>query len=1401
MAPRRSGRERRPTSYEETPDELYSDSGREYEPRRTSRKRRRGQTDPTPTMTRSGRRITRPESWAEESNRETPHSRLRARRSRRKREPIDYVDESDSPRHSPYPEDDEEDEIEGQQSQPLEEHGDDEEHSDPEGILPKRKSARLSQEATEQGGTNEESESIKMKLVLRNQDAHANDAEMPDANANGSGSDEPEETIKRSTRSVSRIPLIEEESLEEGVADDGAKDDEDFKVTESAENEEEDDDAFEEEKLEPEPESDSHSPHEEPHRIQTRSAKRRRPMSSEKGRRPSARNANDTRDDRRNSGRKYPKRSDRRRPKRLSPSNAPEDRRDARSSYRPRRNSMRPRDYYSAEGSSSSSSEDDNVHNAGNAMSPKPANASASDPNIPDYLQNPMALSAELGRSRSSRYARRRSRNVKAGLDPFANEAHGRPGKFSKHPPIEPIKVDLNLKWEDIGGLDHHVRALKEMVFLPLVYPEVFEKFKIEPPKGVLFYGPPGTGKTLCARTLAASCGAAPESEPQRPVVNVQVPEVAQQADACADTAANPGTTDNVANGAAPNAEVQPDGYIVPTDDGQAANGSVVAMEITSNDGTTEAPAPVSKPVADAMQQAPVLERAASIIEAVRESAVKTRGQVPEDPNALKARRPKVAFFMRNGADCLSKWVGEAERQLRMTFEAAKRHQPSIIFFDEIDGLAPVRSSRQDQIHSSIVSTLLGLMDGLDGRGQIVVIGATNRVDAIDPALRRPGRFDRELIFTLPNAKARRRILEIQTKNWKPAPPNDKVLDAIAERTVGYCGADLRSLCTEAALRALRRRYPQIYESSDKLLIDPNSVQVSTRHFLSAMVDIVPASHRSARTHAKPLAKRLHPILKEYFEECTALIRRVFPQGVPPEVSQNSASGRSSVDEMDEVSDDSEDEETELNEVLGNSGREVYGLSKSSMLGRPAFRPSILVCGKPGLGQAQIAPALLHFLEGCPVHAIDFPSLHMNNSARTPEEALVAAVREACRAAPAVLYLPHLHLWWQTAHESLRTTLLIALRDIPSDLPLLTFATAEEDLASLPPELADLFTETMTLEASKTNARVLMFAPLIEQAKTMPKKTTLALKRKRAERRRELPKAPPPPPKPVSKEETIRQTQEHDRYIRTLRMEMRGFVEQLLRDKKYKVFWDPVDPREAEDYYEIIKEPMDISKIAAQVDKGMYPTVLAMVRDFDLMVKNAIQYNPAHTEEGAAILRRAHGLVDLVHAWADNLNPLLVETCNRIVAKRITEAAAKQKKEEAEMAKKAAAEEKGSDKTGSSVMDIDSIAPPQSENLTPQPANGMVETGAEERSLANGIGAAMETETMPAPSEVDVLRMLCGSVTSGLSVEGLERLHARCNLLLYERRRSRDRARVVEVLSELLVESREDPAIVGTLVE
>ena len=129
-------------------------------------------------------------------------------------------------------------------------------------------------------------------------------------------------------------------------------------------------------------------------------------------------------------------------------------------------------------------------------------------------------------------------------------------------------------------------------------------------------------------------------------------------------------------------------------------------------------------------------------------------------------------------------------------------------------------------------------MDGLDARGQVVVVAATNRIDAIDPALRRPGRFDRELLFSLPNETARAKIFEIHTRNWNP-PPSKEFRDALAKSTVGFCGADIKQLCVEAALASLRRCFPQVYSSEHKLVLDPSAVTPVYRDFVSAMGRVV----------------------------------------------------------------------------------------------------------------------------------------------------------------------------------------------------------------------------------------------------------------------------------------------------------------------------------------------------------------------------------------------------------------------------------------------------------------------------------------------------------------------------------------------------------------------------------
>ncbi|XP_022717177.1 uncharacterized protein LOC111275863 [Durio zibethinus] len=300
--------------------------------------------------------------------------------------------------------------------------------------------------------------------------------------------------------------------------------------------------------------------------------------------------------------------------------------------------------------------------------------------------------------------------------------------------------------WESVAGLQDVIRCMKEVVILPLLYPEFFDNLGLTPPRGVLLHGYPGTGKTLVVRALIGSCA---------------------------------------------------------------------------------------------------------------------RGN------------KRIAYFARKGADCLGKYVGDAERQLRLLFQVAERCQPSIIFFDEIDGLAPRRTRQQDQTHSSVVSTLLALLDGLKSRGSVVVIGATNRPDAVDPALRRPGRFDREIYFPLPSLEDRAAILELHTKKW-PKPVAGSLLKWVARKTVGFAGADLQALCTQAAIISLKRNFPLQDMLSAAEEKSPGAkrvplpiVRVEERDWLEALsCSPPPCSRREAGMAAQdlvasPLPTHLIPCLLE----------------------------------------------------------------------------------------------------------------------------------------------------------------------------------------------------------------------------------------------------------------------------------------------------------------------------------------------------------------------------------------------------------------------------------------------------------------------------------------------------------------------------------------------------------
>jgi SpoVK/Ycf46/Vps4 family AAA+-type ATPase len=470
----------------------------------------------------------------------------------------------------------------------------------------------------------------------------------------------------------------------------------------------------------------------------------------------------------------------------------------------------------------------------------------------------------------------------------------------------DPLGVDPTVNFDGVGGLDDHINKLKEMVMLPLLYPEVFQRFKITPPRGVLFHGPPGTGKTLLARALASS--------------------------------------------------------------------------------------------------------------------VSSHGQ-------------KVTFYMRKGADALSKWVGEAERQLRLLFEEARKTQPSIIFFDEIDGLAPVRSSKQEQIHASIVATLLALMDGMDGRGQVIVIGATNRPDSVDPALRRPGRFDREFYFPLPNVAGRRAIIDIHTKNWEP-PPKPEMKDQLAEITKGYGGADIRALCTEAALNAVQGTYPQIYTSERKLLIDPSTIKVLAKDFMISVNKMVPSSQRTVSAKAAPLEKQIEPLLRIPLEEIAARIEELIPR-------------RKKLTALEEAEyDDREDEKGfERDATLRNFER-----------GR-VFRPRLLIQGLQGMGQQYLGAALLNRIEGLHVQSFDLPTI-LEDPTRTPEAAITQMFTEVRRHKPSVIYIPNVDVWYQTLPGPAIQTFKLLLRSIGANEPILLLGImelADEKEKPDPRMLLDLF--------------------------------------------------------------------------------------------------------------------------------------------------------------------------------------------------------------------------------------------------------------------------------------------------------------------------------------------------------
>ena len=297
--------------------------------------------------------------------------------------------------------------------------------------------------------------------------------------------------------------------------------------------------------------------------------------------------------------------------------------------------------------------------------------------------------------------------------------------KINKISPKNVVKIDRSTKlsiltdaeedkrirvtFEEVGGLRSQIKAMREIVELPLRHPELFIRLGVEAHSGILLYGPPGCGKTLLAKVLAS------ESE---------------------------------------------------------AN-----------------------------------------------------------------------MYSINGPEIMNKYYGETEARLRDIFKEAKDNSPSLIFIDEIDAIAPKREEAYGDVEKRVVAQLLALMDGLTERGNVIVLGATNRPDSVDPALRRPGRFDREVEISVPNIDGRLEILQIYTRGMPIAEEID--LKELSSELHGYTGADIKSLCREAAMKAIRRYLPEIDLESEKIPSEVlQTMEIKLIDFYDGMHEVIPTAMR-----------------------------------------------------------------------------------------------------------------------------------------------------------------------------------------------------------------------------------------------------------------------------------------------------------------------------------------------------------------------------------------------------------------------------------------------------------------------------------------------------------------------------------------------------------------------------
>jgi len=362
------------------------------------------------------------------------------------------------------------------------------------------------------------------------------------------------------------------------------------------------------------------------------------------------------------------------------------------------------------------------------------------------------------------------------------------------------------------------------------------------------------------------------------------------------------------------------------------------------------------------------------------------------------ARESGLSFLARQGGELLSKYVGEAEKALSQLFTEAKQKAPCVLFFDEIDGLAPARRSETHQ-HVSVVTTLLALLDGLEDRGNVVVIAATNRIEAIDPALRRPGRLDKEVFFPPPNEEERAAILSLHASTWDP-PPASALIGRLAARTNGFTGAELKALCDDAATLALRRQRPQLFTWSSS----SNASIANT----AATVFISQEQNDVVQVTARDLESALSTRGNMRRSTCTDV------QCQPLSAASAKLYG-AFLEELNQVLEDTSDQNLPI--VI-----RIRGSSRTAL--------------------AIVAGAVFSKLGGQPIIDIGHAALLRHESV-TLESALAARIAAARNGS---LFAPDADRLWRHATNEFKVAMHALLRDSPPNVPIVTTQFIEDDI-------------------------------------------------------------------------------------------------------------------------------------------------------------------------------------------------------------------------------------------------------------------------------------------------------------------------------------------------------------------